>query len=71
MPSDTPNLDLGADVSDGKNVRQAAARFSMGRVEQMQEELVDRFGDLPPAARALIESHRPAHPGAGAGRGAS
>jgi transcription-repair coupling factor (superfamily II helicase) len=24
----------------------------------MQEELVDRFGDLPPAARALIESHR-------------
>jgi transcription-repair coupling factor (superfamily II helicase) len=28
------------------------------RVEAMQEELVDRFGDLPPAARALIESHR-------------
>src|SRR2546425_13186419 len=24
----------------------------------MQEELVDRFGDLPGAARALIESHR-------------
>jgi transcription-repair coupling factor (superfamily II helicase) len=24
----------------------------------MQEELVDRFGDLPPAARALIDSHR-------------
>jgi transcription-repair coupling factor (superfamily II helicase) len=28
------------------------------RVEAMQEELVDRFGDLPGAARALIESHR-------------
>jgi transcription-repair coupling factor (superfamily II helicase) len=28
------------------------------RLEGMQEELVDRFGDLPPAARALIESHR-------------
>jgi transcription-repair coupling factor (superfamily II helicase) len=28
------------------------------RLEAMQEELVDRFGDLPPAARALIESHR-------------
>jgi transcription-repair coupling factor (superfamily II helicase) len=31
---------------------------SAERVEAMQEELVDRFGDLPPAARALIESHR-------------
>jgi transcription-repair coupling factor (superfamily II helicase) len=28
------------------------------RLEGMQEELVDRFGDLPGAARALIESHR-------------
>jgi transcription-repair coupling factor (superfamily II helicase) len=28
------------------------------RLEGMQEELVDRFGGLPPAARALIESHR-------------
>jgi transcription-repair coupling factor (superfamily II helicase) len=28
------------------------------RVEAMQEEIVDRFGELPPAARALIESHR-------------
>ena len=27
------------------------------RLEGMQEELVDRFGDLPPAARALVESH--------------
>jgi len=31
---------------------------SVERVEAMQEELVDRFGDLPGAARALIESHR-------------
>ncbi|MGB5081468.1 MAG: transcription-repair coupling factor [Burkholderiales bacterium] len=31
---------------------------SLERVEAMQEELVDRFGDLPAAARALIESHR-------------
>jgi transcription-repair coupling factor (superfamily II helicase) len=31
---------------------------SAERIEAMQEELVDRFGDLPPAARALIESHR-------------
>src|SRR2546421_380022 len=31
---------------------------SAERVEAMQEELVDRFGDLPGAARALIESHR-------------
>ena len=28
------------------------------RLEAMQEELVDRFGAPPPAARALIESHR-------------
>mgnify|MGYP002813225480 FL=1 len=28
------------------------------QIEAMQEELVDRFGDLPPAARSLIESHR-------------
>jgi transcription-repair coupling factor (superfamily II helicase) len=28
------------------------------RLEAMQEELVDRFGGLPGAARALIESHR-------------
>jgi transcription-repair coupling factor (superfamily II helicase) len=28
------------------------------RLDSMQEELVDRFGDLPGAARALIESHR-------------
>ena len=28
------------------------------RLEAMQEELVDRFGELPGAARALIESHR-------------
>jgi transcription-repair coupling factor (superfamily II helicase) len=28
------------------------------RLDGMQEELVDRFGDLPGAARALIESHR-------------
>ena len=27
-------------------------------LEAMQEELVDRFGDIPPEARALIESHR-------------
>jgi len=31
---------------------------SAERVEAMQEELVDRFGNLPGAARALIESHR-------------
>ena len=27
-------------------------------LERMQEELVDRFGDIPEAARALVESHR-------------
>jgi len=31
---------------------------SLEQLEAMQEELVDRFGELPPAARALIESHR-------------
>ena len=31
---------------------------SAEQLEAMQEELVDRFGDLPGAARALIESHR-------------
>ena len=31
---------------------------SAERVEAMQEELVDRFGDLPGAARSLIASHR-------------
>jgi transcription-repair coupling factor (superfamily II helicase) len=27
-------------------------------LERLHEELVDRFGDLPEAARALIECHR-------------
>jgi len=27
-------------------------------LRELQEELVDRFGDLPPQARALLESHR-------------
>jgi transcription-repair coupling factor (superfamily II helicase) len=31
---------------------------TLERLEGMQEELIDRFGDLPPAARALVESHR-------------
>ena len=31
---------------------------SLERLEAMTEELVDRFGDLPPAARSLIECHR-------------
>ncbi len=31
---------------------------SAEQLEAMQEELVDRFGELPGAARALIESHR-------------
>jgi len=28
------------------------------QLAELQEELVDRFGDLPPQARALLESHR-------------
>jgi transcription-repair coupling factor (superfamily II helicase) len=28
------------------------------QIDLMQEELIDRFGDLPEPARALIESHR-------------
>ena len=39
-------------------VQEGANCDSAERVEAMQEELVDRFGDLPGAARALIESHR-------------
>jgi transcription-repair coupling factor (superfamily II helicase) len=31
---------------------------SLEGVDAMTEELVDRFGDLPPAARSLLESHR-------------
>ncbi len=31
---------------------------SLQQLEHMQEELVDRFGRLPDAARALIETHR-------------
>jgi len=31
---------------------------TLAGLEAMQEELVDRFGDIPPEARALIESHR-------------
>jgi transcription-repair coupling factor (superfamily II helicase) len=27
-------------------------------LSELQEELVDRFGDLPPQARALLDSHR-------------
>ncbi|OFZ91790.1 MAG: transcription-repair coupling factor [Betaproteobacteria bacterium RBG_16_64_18] len=31
---------------------------SLDELGAMQEELVDRFGDIPPEARALLESHR-------------
>jgi transcription-repair coupling factor (superfamily II helicase) len=31
---------------------------TLDELEAMQEELVDRFGNIPPEARALIESHR-------------
>jgi transcription-repair coupling factor (superfamily II helicase) len=31
---------------------------SLDELEAMQEELVDRFGNIPPEARALLESHR-------------
>ncbi len=31
---------------------------SLDALEAMQEELVDRFGNIPPEARALLESHR-------------
>ncbi len=30
---------------------------TMDQLQLMREELIDRFGDLPPPARALIESH--------------
>ena len=31
---------------------------TLAELEAMQEELIDRFGDIPPEARALLESHR-------------
>jgi len=31
---------------------------SLDELDAMQEELVDRFGDIPPEARTLLESHR-------------
>ncbi len=31
---------------------------TLAELEAMQEELVDRFGNIPPEARALLESHR-------------
>ena len=30
----------------------------MDRIDDMQEELIDRFGKLPDAVKALIETHR-------------
>jgi transcription-repair coupling factor (superfamily II helicase) len=31
---------------------------SQGRIDDMQEELIDRFGKMPDAVKALIETHR-------------
>jgi transcription-repair coupling factor (superfamily II helicase) len=31
---------------------------TQGRIDDMQEELIDRFGKLPDAVKALIETHR-------------
>ena len=38
--------------------KRLADAASLEALEALQEELVDRFGDLPEAARALIECHR-------------
>jgi len=38
--------------------KRLADASSLEALEALQEELIDRFGDLPEAARALIECHR-------------
>jgi transcription-repair coupling factor (superfamily II helicase) len=58
----TPALlpdDYAPDVHESADALQAPGRLH-GRDElaDLQEELVDRFGELPPQARALLDSHR-------------
>jgi transcription-repair coupling factor (superfamily II helicase) len=31
---------------------------SQGKIDDLQEELIDRFGNMPDATKALIETHR-------------
>jgi transcription-repair coupling factor (superfamily II helicase) len=38
--------------------KRLANSASQDDISAMQEELIDRFGELPPQARALLESHR-------------
>jgi transcription-repair coupling factor (superfamily II helicase) len=58
----TPALlpdDYAPDVHERLSLyKRLANGASQDDIDAMQEELIDRFGELPPQARSLLESHR-------------
>jgi transcription-repair coupling factor (superfamily II helicase) len=57
-PALLPN-DYAPDVHERLTLYKRLADCARGEeIGALQEELVDRFGDLPPQARALLDSHR-------------
>jgi len=58
VPALLPN-DFCGDVHERLSIYKRLANCERPQqVDDMQEELIDRFGKLPDAARALIETHR-------------
>jgi transcription-repair coupling factor (superfamily II helicase) len=58
VPALLPN-DFCGDVHERLSIYKRLANCeTQGRIDDLQEELIDRFGKLPDAARALIETHR-------------
>ncbi len=52
-------LDFCGDVNERLSIYKRLANCSTAeKVDDMQEELIDRFGKLPEAVKALIETHR-------------
>lgn len=57
-PALLPN-DYAPDVHERLALYKRLANCTAGdQLADLQEELIDRFGDLPPQARALLDSHR-------------
>ncbi|MET3131417.1 transcription-repair coupling factor (superfamily II helicase) [Oxalobacteraceae bacterium GrIS 1.11] len=51
--------DFCGDVHERLSIYKRLANCSApGKIDEMQEELIDRFGKLPDAVKALIETHR-------------
>jgi transcription-repair coupling factor (superfamily II helicase) len=51
--------DFCGDVNERLSIyKRLANGNTQGKIDDMQEELIDRFGKLPDAVRALIETHR-------------